>query len=95
MSEENKNLFVELPEGATEKNQKDWQKMIDTWRDCGEPFVGRPECMDNIQMANAHLDGMGDYAKAMAICGGIYWGISKLLKHLNKKKMKNIYGCDD
>lgn len=95
MSEENKNLLVELPEGATEKNQKDWQKMIDTWRDCGEPFVGRPECMDNIQMANAHWDGMENCAKTIVICGGIYWGISKLVKHFNKKKMKDIYGCDD
>ena len=95
MSEENKNLFVELPEGATEKNQKEWQKMVNTWHEHKEPFVGRPEGLDNIQKSNAYLDGMGDYAKATAICGGIYWGISKLLKHLNNKKMKKVDGCDD
>lgn len=95
MSEENKNLFVELPEGATEENQKEWQKMVNTWHEHEEPFVGRPEGLDNIQKSNAYLDGMWDYAKATAICGGIYWGISKLLKHLNNKKMKKVYGCDD
>lgn len=64
MSEENKNLFVELPEGATEKNQKEWQKMINTWNEHGEePFVGRPLGLDNIQKANAYWDGMECLAK--------------------------------
>jgi hypothetical protein len=96
MSEENKNLFVELPEGATEKNQKEWQKMINTWNEHGEePFVGRPLGLDNIQKANAYWDGMECLAKGVALFGGIYWGISKIVKHFNKKKMKDVYGCDD
>lgn len=95
MSEENKNLFVELPEGATEKNQKEWQKMVNTWNEHEEPFVGRPLGLDNIQKANAYWDGIENYTKAVAIYGGIYWGISKIVKHFNKKKMKDVYGCDD
>lgn len=92
MSEENKNLFVELPEGATEENQKEWQKMVNTWREYEEPFVGKPKGLYNIQKTITYWDGMECFAKAMAICGGIYWGISKLLKHLNKKKIKDKYG---
>lgn len=92
MSEENKNLFVELPEGATEKNQKEWQKMVNTWHEHKEPYVIRAGDLDNVQKSNAYFDGMENYAKAMAICGGIYWGISKLLKHLNKKRIKDKYG---
>ena len=86
MSEENKNLFVELPEDATEKNQKEWQSAIDDWADCDEPFVCRPTRLDKIQKGNAYLDGVQDYAKAMVICGGIWWGITKLIKHFNNKK---------
>lgn len=96
MSEENKNLFVELPEGSTEKNQKEWQKMINTWCEYDrEPFVGRPEGLDGLQKENAYWNGMETFAKGIAICGGVYWGISKLIKHFNKKKMKDVYGCDD
>ena len=95
MSEENKNLFVELPEGATEENQKEWQKMVNTWHEYEEPFVGRPEGLDKLHKWNAYWNGMENYAKAMAICGGIYWGIFKLIKHFNKKKMKDVYGCED
>lgn len=95
MSEENKNLFVELPESATEENQKEWQKMVNTWHEHEEPFVGRPEGLDNIQKANAYWDGMECFAKGIAFCGVFYWGISKIVKHFNKKKMKDVYGCDD
>lgn len=92
MSEENKNLFVELPEGATEKDQKDWQRIVNNWSKCDEPYVIRAGDLDNAQKANAYCNGVETCAKAMAICGGIYWGISKLLKHLNKKKIKDKYG---
>ena len=84
-----------MSEGATEKNQKEWQKMINTWHEHEEPFIGRPEGLDNIQKANAYWDGMENYAKGMAICGVFYLGISKIVKHFNNKKMKDVYGCDD
>ena len=92
MSEENKNLFVELPEGATEKDQKDWQRIVDNWSKCNELFVVRAGDLDNAQKANAYCDGFEICVKSMAICGLIGWAGSKLVKHLNKKKIKDKYG---